>query len=146
MLAVLSVSANAERNVQFDFQVSQARTIDLSPTTYVQPMIAEVVVDQTKGRIHDTWELSAADMAARSFSDDMSSTLQNLRAYGLFKSSEKHACDLIVAATFDIRMTNAGAVITLFGYPANFANWRTGTQADYEWICIEKGIQNIHPN
>lgn len=142
-LVAAATGAHAERTVHFDFQTSQARTMDLYPTTYVQPLVAEVVIDQEKGRIHDTWEMSLTDFQARSYPDNDAATLQNLRAYGLFKSSELHQCDLIVAATFDIRISDRGVIINLIGYPANFANWHTGTQADYEWILLERGVQNV---
>lgn len=146
-LAAATAPARAERNtVHFDFQTSQARTIDLHPSTYVMPLVAEVVIDQAKGRIHDTWEMSLRDFQARTIDGNDEATLQNLRAYGLFKSSEKHECDVIVAATFDIRISDNGVVINLIGYPANFANWHTGTTADYDWILLQRGIQNIPLN
>lgn len=117
--------------------------LDLYPSTYIHPLIAEVVVDTKTGRVHDTWTLSLDDFKARRYPNNDEATLQNLRAYGLFKSSEKHSCDLIVAATFDIKISDAGAVINLVGYPANFANWTTGTKADYDWIVIERGVKSV---
>jgi len=142
-LGGLCFTAAGQKTVKFDFQTSEARTLDLYPSTYIHPLIAEVVVDSTTGRIHDTWTLSLSDFQARQYPNNDEATLQNLRAYGLFKSSEKHNCDLIVAATFDIRISNNGAEITLVGYPANFANWSTGTKADYDWILLERGKQTI---
>ncbi len=136
-------SAFAQKTVKFDFQTSEARTLDLYPSTYIHPLIAEVVVDTKTGRIHDTWTLSLADFKARQYPDNDAATLQNLRAYGLFKSSEKHNCDIIVAATFDIKISDEGAVISLVGYPANFSNWSTGSKADYDWIVLEKGIATV---
>lgn len=61
----------------------------------------------------------------------------------LFKSSEKHGCDLIVAATFDIKISDDGVVINLIGYPANFANWSSATTADFNWINLERADRNI---
>lgn len=144
-VAGICLCANAEKTVRFDFQTSEARTMDVYPSTYVKPLVAEVVVDTSKGRIHDTWEMSLLDFQSRSYPGNDAATLQNLRAYGLYKSSEKHHCDLIVAATFDIRISDTGVVINLIGYPANFANWKTGTAADYEWIRLEQGKQNVNP-
>lgn len=144
LLSLVGVSAvQAEKTVKFDFQTSEARTLDVYPSTYIQPLVAEVVVDTKTGRIHDTWTLSLADLIARQYPDNDAATLQNLRAYGLFKSSEKHNCDLIVAATFDIKISDQGVVINLVGYPANFSNWKTAGNADYNWIEIEKGSQNV---
>lgn len=144
-LALLAgaTSVNAEKTVRFDFQTSEARTIDVRPTTYIHPLVAEVVVDTKSGRLHDTWTLTPAEFISRQYPDNDAATLNNLRAYGLFKSSEKHNCDLIVAPTFDIKISDTGVVINLFGYPANFANWSSATSADYKWINIERGDATI---
>lgn len=141
-VCLTAIAAHADKTVKFDFQTSEAMTMDVYPSTYIQPLVAEVVVDSRAGRIHDTWQLSPADFQARAFPGDDDATLANLRAYGLFKSSEKHNCDVIVAAMFDIRINNSGATIKLIGYPANFKNWKTGTAADYQWISIERGRVN----
>ncbi len=144
-LALLAgaTSVNAEKTVRFDFQTSEARTIDVRPTTYIHPLVAEVVVDTKSGRLHDTWTLTPAEFISRQYPDNDAATLNNLRAYGLFKSSEKHNCDLIVAPTFDIKISDTGVVINLFGYPANFSNWSSATSADYDWISIERGEETI---
>lgn len=141
--ASFSLSGAAQKTVKFEFQTSEARTLDVYPSTYIHPLIAEVVVDTKTGRIHDSWNLSFEDYKARESSASPAATLQNLRAYALFKSSEKHNCDLIVAATFDIKITDAGAVINIVGYPANFSNWSTGVKADYDWILLERQVQSI---
>lgn len=142
-MAGLSLSASAQKTVKFEFQTSEARTLDVYPSTYIHPLIAEVVVDTQTGRIHDSWNLSFEDYKARESSASSAATLQNLRAYALFKSSEKHNCDLIVAATFDIKITDNGAVINIVGYPANFSNWSTGVKADYDWILLEREVQSL---
>lgn len=49
--------------------------------------------------------------------------------------------DAIVAATFNFRSNpenNNEYLITITGYVANFVNWKTATEADYEWIRMEK--------
>lgn len=141
-LAVATTAA-AEKTVRFDFQTSEARTIDVQPSTYIHPLVAEVVIDTKAGRIHDTWTLSTSEFLLRQYPDNDAATLNNLRAYGLFKSSEKHSCDLIVAPTFDIKISDTGVVINLIGYPANFANWQSATTADFRWISIERGEDNV---
>lgn len=133
----------AQKTVKFEMQESQARVLDVNPSTYVKPVIAELSVDTSKGRLHDTWTLDANELAARVIKNDDKATLQNLRTYAVYKSSEKAKCDVLIAATFDIRITDEGASITVIGYPANFTNWKTGTVADYEWIKNEPGQINI---
>lgn len=125
------------KTVHFDIRDSQARVLDVSPSTYVKPVIAELSVDNTKGRIRDTWTLTPEELAARTIDNDVALTMQNLRVYAVYKSAEKHNCDVIIAATFDIRITEQGATINIVGYPANFTNWQTGTTADYDWINYE---------
>lgn len=134
----LAFPVRAEKTVRFNFQTSEARAMDVMPSTYVRPLVANVVVDTSTGRIRDSWVLSLEDFKSRQYSDDPNATLQNLKAFALFKSSEKHNCDLIVAPIFDIKITESGAEINLIGYPANFANWSTGAKADMDWIEFEK--------
>lgn len=135
MIAVGAV--HAQKTVRFDIRDSQARVLDVYPSTYVKPVIAELTVDASKGRIRDTWTLSIEELAARTINNNDQATLQNLRTYAVYKSSEKNNCDVVIAATFDIRITEQGATITIVGYPANFSNWKTGTLADYDWIKQE---------
>ena len=119
-------------------QVSESRVLELSPTTYVKPLVADVQVNTSTGRVRDTWHLNQHELASRRLSNDVE-TLNNLRARGVFKSAEAHDCDIIVAATFDIRITRDGADITVVGYPANFGNWSNTKDSDYNWIRLEKG-------
>lgn len=133
----LCLSAETNKTVSFDIRDSQARVLDVYPSTYIKPVIAELKVDTSRGRIRDTWPLTPDELAARTIEKDGNATMQNLRTYAVYKSSEKHNCDVVIAATFDIQITEKGATITIVGYPANFTNWATGTIADYEWIKFE---------
>lgn len=138
------INASAQKNVKFEIQESQARVLDVYPSTYVKPIIAELAVDTSKGRIRETWKLTSDELASRTIKDDYDATLQNLRVYAVYKSAEKNNCDVIIAATFDVRLTDEGATINIVGYPANFTNWKTGTVADYDWILHEHG--QLRPN
>lgn len=136
-VCALPTAAFSADNVRFDIRDSQARVLDVYPSTYIKPVIAELTVDTSTGRIRDTWPLSSEELMARTIKNDPAATLQNLRTYAVYKSSEKHNCDVVIAATFDIRITEQGATINIVGYPANFTNWQTGTIADYDWIRQE---------
>lgn len=142
MLMTASIGI-AQKTVKFDVQTSEARSLELYPSTFIQPLVAEVIVDAKTGRIHDVWTLSPEDYKAREIPENADATFQNLKVFGMFKSSEKHNCDIIVAPTFDIRITNEGATINIVGYPANFANWKTGTKADFEWIELARGLKTV---
>lgn len=124
LIAAFSVlAASAQRHEVFNFQSSEARALDLNPASTVVPLVAEIIVDSVTGRINDSWHISPSDFLARQIPNNYEATLNNLRAYGLFKSSLEHNCDIIVAPIFDIAINNQGATINLIGYPANFANW-----------------------
>lgn len=112
----------------------------------MKPLVAEVVVDNAKGRIRDNWEIDAVELSSRTIQGDAQATILNLKSYALFKSAEKHNCDMIIVPTFDIHITNTGARISVAGYPADFAKWTTGTTADYDWILLERGEQRITPD
>jgi len=66
--------------------------------------------------------------------------LSNLRSYGVYKSVQKHNCDVIIAATFNFETTDLlnGGTLEVVGYPANFINWKTADDKDLEWIRMEK--------
>lgn len=145
-VAVLLLYAHwgySQKTVKFDYQVSQARLLEASPNAYMRPLVAEIQVDESKGRIRDTWTLTQPELASRAVSNNDDATLLNLKSYALFKSSEKHNCDMIIVPTFDIHISESGATINVAGYPANFSKWTTGTTADYEWILLERGEQRI---
>lgn len=137
--SIFGINAQNNKTVRIDIRDSQARVLDVYPSTYVKPVIAELKVDASRGRIRDTWPLTLEELSARTINGDAAATLHNLRTYAVYKSSEKHNCDVVIAATFDIQITESGATITVVGYPANFANWATGTVADYDWIKYEPG-------
>ncbi len=140
----LCLNAQSNKTVRIDIRDSQARVLDVNPSTYIKPIIAELKVDDTKGRIRETWYLTPEELAARTIDRDTYATMQNLRTYAVYKSSEKNNCDVVIAATFDIQITEKGASITIVGYPANFSNWATGTVADYEWILNEPRQRHSH--
>ncbi len=144
-MAFTALAAYSQKTVKVDFQASQARFLETSPNAYMKPLIAEVVVDKAKGRVRDTWKLDALELSSRTIEGNPQATLLNLKSYALFKSAEKHDCDMIIVPTFDIHITNTGATVSVAGYPANFAKWTTGTTADYEWILLERGEQKITP-
>lgn len=147
--AVVTLAASGaygQKTVKVDFQASQARFLETSPSAYMKPLVAEVVVDQAKGRIRDNWTLDALELSSKTIDGNPQATLLNLKSYALFKSAEKHDCDMIIVPTFDIHITNTGATISVAGYPANFAKWTTGTTADYDWILLERGEQRITPD
>ena len=139
LLLAFALGANAQKIVKIDQSVSQARKADVSTPVYVKPLVAELKIDDTKGRIKDEWEFNG------DFTGDLDnktgrlheSIFEELRKVALYKSTEKYQCDVIVAPTYNVRVTESKAYVTVNGYPANLVNWKTGTVADYDWIKYE---------
>ena len=131
---VFAVSAMAQKpNVKI--QDTQARLLDMQSNGYVKPLTVELKVDDSKGRVRDQWQLTREQAET-----EMNGDLANIRSYAVYMSSKKHNCDVIVAATFNFRTSDDGKgyEIEVVGFPASFVNWKTATQADYEWIRMEK--------
>lgn len=118
---------------------STARGLNVDPTFYAHPLVADVVVDTKTGRIRDTWRLTPQELLSRMDPRDDNATLANLRAYAMFKSAESHNCDMVVSPTFDVKFGSEGAEITIVGYCANFTNFQVATDADLHWIS---NVQN----
>ncbi len=127
----------AETIVKREKESSTARGLDTDPTFYVRPVVADVIVDSSVGRIRETWTLTTQDLVGR-LGDNDNATTANLRAYAMYKSAERHNCDIIVSPTFDVKFGSDGASITIVGYCANFANFSVGTNDDLQWILSTK--------
>jgi hypothetical protein len=120
------------------YQDTQARLLDVTTNAYVKPLTVELKVDTSKGRISDEWILTKEQVEV-----EMGGDLVNIRSWGVYQSSKKHNADVIVAATFNFQTDdtrNGFYKLTVVGYPASFINWSTATQADYEWIRMEKVV------
>ncbi|HJG07572.1 MAG TPA: hypothetical protein K8V25_04900 [Megamonas hypermegale] len=120
------------------YQDTQARLLDVTSNAYVKPLTVELKVDTSKGRIVDVWPLTKEQVEV-----EMGGDIANIRSWGVYQSSKKHNVDVIVAATFNFKTddTRDGFYqLTVVGYPASFVNWATATEADYEWIRMEKVV------
>jgi len=122
------------QKTEFRFQDTQARLLDVTSNAYVKPLTVELQVLNTK-RVSEIIKLTKQEVE-----QDMKGDLNNIRSYAVYRASQLHDCDVIVAATFNIRTADGGYEVNIIGYPANFVNWKTATQADYEWIKMEKTV------
>ncbi|MDE6628253.1 MAG: hypothetical protein K2K36_02660 [Muribaculaceae bacterium] len=120
---LFATSAVAKDEVEsYRYSTSEARLLDFNPT--VQPVPLSVEIKVIGQRIHRKIELSPAELSKRIINNDYNKTLENLRSYAVFVTSGVYECDLIVGARFNFEITSdKGAVIEIFGYPANFVNW-----------------------
>lgn len=127
----------AQKSVVKEIEDTQARLLDVNSNAYVKPLVVELEVDKSKGRIKDEWLLTKEDVEIK-----MNGDLANIRSWGVYKSSQKHNADVIVAATFNFKTTDdkSSYMLTVVGYPASFINWETAQESDYEWIRMEKVV------
>lgn len=135
LLPLLYVSGIYAQKANVRFQDTQARLLDVASNAYVKPLIVELKIDETKGRVRDEWALTKEQVEI-----EMQGDIENIRSYAVYMSSQKHNADVIVAATFNLKTNEKGTgyQITVVGYPATFENWKTAQESDYEWIRIEK--------
>lgn len=141
LLAVMAASLTASAQKSVKFENNQARAFDVVPNSYVKPLTVELKIDEQKGRITDVWEIKPEDLIALVNEKDPSEVqMQNLRNYAIFKSSQKHNCDVIVAPVFSIRSEDVarGVNVTIIGFCANFVNWKTMDEKDLLWMNIER--------
>lgn len=127
--------AYAQKATNIRMQDTQARVLDVESNAYVKPLTVELRVDTSKGRVKDEWILSREQAE-----QELGGIIENIRAYGVYMSTQKHNVDVIVAATFNIKTNDAGTgyIVTVVGYPATYENWKTADETDYEWIRMEK--------
>lgn len=138
LIVAASVPTLAQKTTQVQYQETQARLLDVSSNAYVKPLTVELKVKGNQ-RIREIVKIP------RSFAMvAMKADPSNWRSYAVYEVSKRMACDVIVAATFNIKYDELAGdqdvQIEVVGYPADFANWQTATAQDLEWIKMEKTI------
>ena len=123
---------------QIQYQETQARLLDVSSNAYVKPLTVELKVKSNQ-RIREVVKIPR-NFALVAMKGDPS----NWRSYAVYEVSKRLQCDVIVAATFNIKYDEVAGdqdvQIEVVGYPADFTNWQTATTQDLEWIRMEKTI------
>lgn len=135
LLAMSCMSGYAQKKTAVHVEQTQARLLDVQTNAYVKPLTVEVKINDKVGRIKDTWHLSKEKVE-----EAMHGDISNVRSFGIYMSAQKYSADLIVAGTFHLETDEktGGYNLTVIGYPANFVNWKTASEQDYEWIRMEK--------
>ncbi|MDE5900934.1 MAG: hypothetical protein K2H33_06205 [Muribaculaceae bacterium] len=121
-LASSAAAAGKEAVDSYRYSTSEARLLDFNPSVAPVPLTVDIkVIGQ---RIHRKITLSPEELSKRVIENNYNKTLENLRSYAVFITSGVYDCDLLVGARFNFEITSDhGAVIEVFGYPANFVNW-----------------------
>ncbi len=135
LLTLFMTSGLYAQRTTVHMQNTQARMLDVQANAYVKPLVTELNINESLGKISDTWQLSKEQAEV-----SLGGNLDNIRSYALYLSSNKHSADVIVAALFDVKTSSDGSgyEVTVVGFPANYSNWRVADDSDLEWIKAEK--------
>lgn len=138
LMGCFAISMIAQKTTQVQYQETQARLLDVSSNAYVKPLTVELKVKGNQ-RIREVVKIPR-NFALVAMKADPS----NWRSYAVYEVSKRMSCDVIVAATFNIKYDEVAGdqdvQIEVVGYPADFTNWQTATTQDLEWIRMEKTI------
>lgn len=139
-IALVSIIETYAQKTTVKFHDTQARALETTTVSHVKPLVVDVDVDTTigtKGRIEDNWPLSKEDV------ESMGGDVSNIRSWATFQSAKKHGADVIVAPMYEIKTDDAnnGYIVRLIGYVGRFKGWRNITDADYEWVRLEKTLK-----
>lgn len=123
-------------NTEYRFRDTQARLLDVLSNAYVKPLTVEL---QVTSNARKSFHLQ---LSKQEVEQDMQGDLENIRSYAVFQASQAWECDVVVAATFNVKTNDEGTgyIVDVIGFPADFVNWKTATQTDYEWIKMEKTL------
>ncbi len=121
------------QKVQTKFLNTEARKVNVISNAYVKPLTVEVQVIG-KQRITEVIKLSKEEV------DALHNDQENIRNFAVYRACKLHNCDMIVAAISNIKSEYGQTEVEIMGYPANFINWKTATQADTAWIKLEKTL------
>ena len=138
ILSGYAILGYAQKTTQVQYQETQARLLDVSSNAYVKPLTVELKVKGNQ-RIREVVKIPR-NFALVAMKADPS----NWRSYAVYEVSKRMSCDVIVAATFNIKYDEVAGdqdvQIEVVGYPADFTNWQTASTQDLEWIRMEKTI------
>lgn len=118
------------------YQFTQAR----KPQVWVEPMVKPLVVEVEVIKEAPTFWKKA--LGRYKVETELEGKLENVHNYGIFLYTKDTNADMILAATYNL-YTNPDRtgdsdwyIIEIKGFPAKFKNWRSATDADYEWMKI----------
>lgn len=133
-IALVCCAMSYAQKTEFKFKDTEARKVNVLSNAYVKPLTCEVKVE-TSQSITENIKYTKDEVEVA-----MKGNLDNIRANAVYEVCQKNKCDMIVAAISTVETTSDGYVVKVTGYPANFVNWKTASQADLEWIKMEKTL------
>ncbi len=132
-IACCATGSYAKKTTKFMFRDVQARAADAVTSTLVKPFVVEVEILENGNKIKDEWHFSAEDVEIA-----MRGEIDNVRAAGIYQSTQRHECDIIIGVLCNVETENNGGYkVTITGYPGKFTNMHSATTDDYEWMRIQ---------
>lgn len=106
---------------------TEARFLPIDATSQVTPLSVDIAIDNVAGKVKDVWKFSPEQI------DAMGGDITNIKARGLYLSTQKHDVDIIVAPIFNLESINEKGKegwfeLTIIGYLGRFTNWQNGTK------------------
>lgn len=152
LVVVLTTTvANAQKQVETKtkvetktfFESAQARMPQVLVTPKVKPLVCEVEVISNAEKEFKV-ELDNKTIAS------LEGNIENIYNYGTFVWTQKalngKGCDMIVAPTYHLKQIDTyNYILEIKGFPANFKNWRTAEEKDFDWLRITEGY-NYYSN
>ncbi|MBQ4376734.1 MAG: hypothetical protein II793_03465 [Bacteroidales bacterium] len=135
VLAIAAVAVMfASCGTTYNLTDNNTHLLTVASSAYTLPTVAELQVTPTKISFQMTYKnnLSLKDISEFSASPKV----QYMIKLTLNKAAEKYDADLIVAPNYSIATSEdfKNVTVSITGYPANYANFRTATASDMEMI------------
>ena len=135
----------ASCSTSYNLSDNNTHLLTVASTAYTLPTVAELQVTPTKISFQMTYKnnLSLKDISEFSASPKV----QYMIKLTLNKAAEKYDADLIVAPNYSIATSEdfKNVTVSITGYPATYANFRTATAADMEMIKNGTGGTSVVP-
>lgn len=134
--AMFVMGASAQKVNQVQYQETEANLLGVTANAAVRPLTVELKI-KSQQRVREVVKIPRT-IALFAMKGDPT----NWRSYAVYEVSRRQNCDMLVAATFNIKYDEVAGdkevEVEVVGYPADFVNWKTATDADLEWI--RKGV------
>lgn len=112
---------------RLEYRESSGRNIEPMQNAVIVPMVADLeLISETKIEHVETFEIT--------ITPDVIANVDSYKRVALVNASKKYNADTMVAALINVDTNEAGnLVITVTGFPARYAKFRSMTQDD-QWL------------
>lgn len=122
------------KSYQYGYDESTARYLKPEMTGFVTPTAADLHVFETRISHVENFPntLTFGDIQ----NVNNSGTIEYFKNYTVAQAVKKHNADVIIAPVFDIKTSEdlLSIMVTVYGYPANYVNFRKATTEDLNLV------------